>query len=375
MFKLLHCADIHLDSPFRSKTAEQSETARRELKNAFLSLIKTVKDEGISLVLMAGDVFDTPSVSADTLAFFKEAVASVPETVFVISPGNHDPYSKTGVYSGEFPPNVRIFKEAELSYVDIEGTNIRVYGYAFCDTNILESCPFVGNKPEDDSKINLLCGHAEIGDPLSPYCPVSLRDIEESGFDYCAFGHIHLSEGVKRVGQVPYAYSGCLCGRDFGETGPKGAIVVTLDGSKASGLKKSYEQRSFSRYDYEERSLDISGAFDGFEMRARLGALLSETKYETFLRVSLSGHVPPDLKIDLRSLEDELSERVFYLEIRDETLPLYGTERLKSDPTILGEFFRELLPMLEGGTPEERRLAAKALRAGIAALRGEELPE
>ena len=78
MIKVLHCADIHLESPFHSKTAEQSALMRRELKKSFLSLINTVKTEKIDVVIMAGDVFDTPFVSAETVAFFNEAVSSVP---------------------------------------------------------------------------------------------------------------------------------------------------------------------------------------------------------------------------------------------------------------------------------------------------------
>ncbi len=369
MTTLLHCADIHLDTPFRSKNAEQSAIARRELKNAFLSLIKTVKEEKIPLVLMAGDVFDTPYASADTVAFFKEAVADAPDTFFVISPGNHDPYSEGTVYDGSFPSNVYVFRSTELSYIDVENTNFRVHGYAFCGTNVLESCPFIGKRADGESKINVLCGHAEVGDPLSPFCPVSLKDIEETGFDYCAFGHIHLNEGVKTAGKVPYAYSGCLSGRDFGETGEKGAIKVTFDGKKPS-----FESKIFSRYDYEETELDVSGSCDGSELRRKLFALISGYKKETFLRISLVGYVPPTLVIDVRALESEL-DGVFYLEIRDETLPLYGTEQLKSDPTIIGEFFRSLLPMLENGTAEERKLASDALRAGVCALKGNDLPQ
>ncbi len=367
MIKLLHCADIHLDSPFHSKTPEQSALMRRELKKSFLSLINTVKNEKIDVVIMAGDVFDTPYVSADTVAFFKDAVSTVPNTVFVISPGNHDPYCDGGVYDGAFPDNVRIFKSTELSYVDIEGTNLRVYGYAFVGTNVLEQCPFVGAKPEDESKINVLCGHAEIGDPLSPYCPASVSDIENSGFSYCGFGHIHLNEGVKTAGKVPYAYSGCLNGRDFGETGEKGAIIVTFDGGKLS-----FESIIVSTYDYEEEKLDVSGVSDGSELRRRISSLASRYKKETFLRIELVGFVPTTLNIDTKALESEISG-VFYLEIRDLTLPLYGTEQLKNDPTIIGEFFRSLLPMLENGTPDERRVAAKALRVGIAALKGEDV--
>lgn len=369
MIKVLHCADIHLDSPFHSKTKEQSALMRRELKKSFLYLINTVKNENVDVVIMAGDVFDTPFVSAETVAFFNEAVSSVPNVKFVISPGNHDPYCDGGVYDGAFPDNVRIFKSTELSYIDIEGTNLRVYGYAFVGTNMLEVCPFVGVTPEDSSKINVLCGHAEIGDPLSPYCPASVSDIENSGFDYCGFGHIHLNEGVKMAGNVPYAYSGCLNGRDFGETGEKGAIIVTFDGKKPS-----FESKIISTYNYEEATLDASGITDGGELRRRISALVSEYSETTFLRVELVGFVPTSLNIDTKALEEEING-VFFLEIRDLTLPLYGTEQLKNDPTIIGEFFRSLLPMLENGTPDERRVAAKALRVGIAALKGESISE
>lgn len=340
---------------------------RRELKKTFLSLIDTVKTEKIDVVIMAGDVFDIPYPSSDTVAFFKEAVASLPNVKFVISPGNHDPYCEGGVYNGKLPENVHVFKSTEMSFIDVEGTNLRIYGYAFVGGNTLESCPFVGFKAEDDGKINILCGHAEVGDPLSPYCPVSLTDIENSGFDYCGFGHVHLSEGVKTAGGVPYAYSGCLNGRDFGETGEKGAMIVTFDGSKPS-----FEKIVLSTYNYEEARLDVSGITEGGELRRRLSALVSEYKAETFLRIELVGFVPTTLNIDVKALESE-TVGVFFLEIRDLTLPLYATEQLKNDPTIIGEFFRSLLPMLESGTPEERRTAAKALRLGIAALRGEDV--
>lgn len=369
MLKLLHCGDIHLDSPFHSKTPEQSSLMRRELKKSFLSLINTVKEEKIDVVIMSGDVFDTPYASADTVAFFKDAVSTVPKTKFVISPGNHDPICEGGVYDGAFPDNVCIFRDTALSHIDVEGTNLRIYGYAFVGSNVLESCPFAGFRVEDESKINVLCGHGELGDPLSPHCPVSLSDIENSGFDYCGFGHIHLNDGVKTAGGVPYAYCGCLNGRDFGETGEKGAIIVTFDNKKPL-----FEQKTFSNYTYEWEKLDVTGTPDGSELRRKISALVSEYKNETFLRIDLAGYVPTTLNIDINALESE-TDGVFFLEIRDLTLPLYGAEQLKNDPTIIGEFFRSLLPMLENGTPEERRTAAKALRIGIAALRGEDIAE
>ncbi len=370
MYKLIHCADIHLDTPFHSKSSEQASAGRRELRRAFLSVIECIKKEGIAVALLAGDIFDSAYASADTVAFFKDAVASAPDCTFVISPGNHDPYTEDGVYGGEFPANVHIFVSNELSYIDVPNTDIRVYGYAFTSPS-LDICPFISKKPEDREKINILCAHADIGNPLSVYCPVSVNDIAGSGFDYCAFGHIHLNDGVKSAEGVPYAYSGCLSGRDFGETGPKGAIIASIDSDK----KPTFESRIFSRYDYEERTLDVTGVCDGSELRSRINNVIDGLKSEIFLRLELVGTVPMTLTVDTSALEDEMSDKVFYIEIEDSTLPLFDAEQLKNDPTIMGAFFSELLPMLENGSASERRIAAKALKVGISALRGEELPE
>ena len=73
---------------------------RRELKKSFLSLINTVKTEKIDIVIIAGDLFDTPYVSAETAQFFKNAVSEVPNGKFVISPGTPDPLCAGGVYTG-----------------------------------------------------------------------------------------------------------------------------------------------------------------------------------------------------------------------------------------------------------------------------------
>ena len=94
MVKLLHCADIHLDTPFRSKSAERSAALRRQLRRAFSAMVEYARKENINIVLLAGDVFDTRTVTSDTVNFVKESFASAPECTFVISPGNHDPYTK-----------------------------------------------------------------------------------------------------------------------------------------------------------------------------------------------------------------------------------------------------------------------------------------
>ena len=129
MPKLLHCADLHLDSPFRDRDAERSARRRRELRRIFSSMIDYVKAEKIPLVLIAGDLFDGACVTSDTVAYVKEAFASAPDCRFVIAPGNHDPRTPDSVYEKEaFPDNVYVFQGDQLSSFDFPELNTTVYG-------------------------------------------------------------------------------------------------------------------------------------------------------------------------------------------------------------------------------------------------------
>ncbi len=373
MLKVLHCADLHLDSPFTSESAEKSEVRRTELRGSFSSLILFAKSQKVDLVLLSGDLFDSELVTRDTAAFFVKELSGAASCRFVIAPGNHDPFTPDGVYAKTaFPENVFLFRDTSLSKFSFPELNADVYGYAF-QKSTLDACPFAGKRPENPGRINLLCGHADVGNPLSPYCPVSEEDIAASGFDYCAFGHIHRTEGVKKVGGSYYGYSGCLEGRDFGETGHKGALYLEISKNGGS-LSVSAKGVHFSRRRYEIASADLSGCADGASLFEKAKAAISG-KYgaDTLLRLTLTGIVPPSLKIDVEALRAKLSPGLFYLEILDRTLPLYDAGALEKDPSVRGAFFREFLPLLQTGTPEERAKAARALRIGLAALAGEDV--
>ncbi len=373
MPKILHCADIHLDTPFKSGNAGKSEERRRELRQTFSSMMRYIKENGVELALIAGDLFDSGFVTKDTADFVARELASASPCIFVISPGNHDPYTKGGVYeSTDFSDNVYIFDEPKLTSFYFPEINTEVYGYAFTDTTLTEN-PFAGRVPSDLSRINILAAHADVGNPLSVYCPVSEKDISDSGFDYCAFGHVHGSEGVKKAGNVSYAYSGCIEGRDFGETGHKGAVVAEIN--KEHGLVTvDSETVRFSKRRYEIMTLDISGAAEKESTVAEVAAAVSSAEYgeDTLLRLVLAGNVSPSLKIPTEELSAMLSEDLYYVEVINRTLPLYDVAALEKDPSIRGAFFRELRPRLETGSIEERAAAARALRIGLAALSGED---
>ena len=59
MAKVLHAADFHLDSAFRSLPEEQARLRRQESRELPGRLVDWANDHGAQLMLLAGDLFDS----------------------------------------------------------------------------------------------------------------------------------------------------------------------------------------------------------------------------------------------------------------------------------------------------------------------------
>ena len=66
MLKFIHAADFHLDSPFGALTAQQAAARRRESRELAFRLANYVNQQGIDLVLLAGDLFDSGNAFRET---------------------------------------------------------------------------------------------------------------------------------------------------------------------------------------------------------------------------------------------------------------------------------------------------------------------
>ena len=101
--------------------------------------------------------------------------------------------------------------------------------------------------------------------------------------------------------------------------------------------------------------------------------MISDKKYdsETALKVELVGYVDPRFSVPMNMENDAFG--LYYFNVIDKTLPLYGTEHFKRDMTVKGEIFRSLYPSLTSEKEEERLLAAKAFRVALAALENREM--
>ncbi|MCD7776814.1 MAG: metallophosphoesterase, partial [Firmicutes bacterium] len=92
--KILHTGDVHLDSPFSGLDPDRAAERKAELRAAFDSLLSFVSQNGVDILLIAGDLFDSGFATHDTVELLKSGFARIPGCRVIISPGNHDPYTR-----------------------------------------------------------------------------------------------------------------------------------------------------------------------------------------------------------------------------------------------------------------------------------------
>lgn len=366
MIKIFQFADLHLDSPFASQSVAKAAAARQRLRELFCRMIKYARDGEYDLVLIPGDLYEDGYLTEETMRIVVSELATLACPVF-ISPGNHDPYTRSSLYKcAKFSENVHIFEGSKLTRIDLPDIGVDVYGYAFTSPSLPENL-IANRRVSDTGIVNILCAHTDVFSPTSNYAPTTYADIEAAGFTYAALGHLHNAPEIYRS-SCTAAYSGFAEGRGFDELGKGHALSVTIfDTGEVKTVET--ERISFSTHSYEIRNLDVSGAEDDASVLGKIRSLISAAEYgsETSLRILLTGTVAPAYRPNVAFLERAGRAGLDMLEVRDETLPLLGGE-LDADITLRGEVYRYLKDKMTSGTEDERETASLALRIALAAL-------
>ncbi len=372
--KILHTGDIHLDSSFSRSDVGSASSRRDELRTTFIRMMRYARENGIDMILIAGDLFEDSFISRETLAMLIREFSAFGKPI-VISPGNHDCAAPGSIWEKNvFPENVYVFTEPTLSYFAFDQYGADVYGYAFTAPSRTD-CPLSGAHVNNPDRINLLCAHGDMSSPLSSYCPITKADLAAFGAEYAALGHIHNPEGIVSDGSRAYAYCGCLEGRGPDEVGPKGAVVVDIQ--KKNGMAHVTAQRvRFSSRRYERLAIDCTGADTLTLIEDVLAEEIGKNALgaDTCLRAVLTGAVSPSLVIDKRSLATRFSQ-LLSLEILDETIPRLDAQEFENDRTVRGAFYRAMRNKIETASPREREIAVRALRLGLAAIAGENISD
>lgn len=370
--KILHTADLHLDSPFGGNPLE-SERRREQQRTVLKKIFATAKERQCEMIVIAGDLFDGNYVTSVTerlcLRLFREA-----EVPVILAPGNHDPYVEGSFYRRtDLPDNVFVFTSPELQCFDFDRLNVKVFGYAFCGVSHPQRPLADAPLPEEDGMWRILCAHADLGVAVSRYAPMTAEEAVRLGMDYVALGHVHRPPApLEREGTL-FCYSGIPQGRGFDESGDGHVLLVTLE----EGKKPTAEPIAVSEERYLWEELDLGAVDDETQLKEKIAwaAQTYAASGRTHLRLTLTGSVDPQWISDLKASgafeQGDLAE----LELDDRTLPFADGAYLERDTTLRGAFYRSLLPKLIGDDPRERRLALRALQIGLAAIENRPIPQ
>ena len=360
MIRLLHAADLHLDSPFSALAPQQAARRREEQREMVRRLRQECERLSCDVLLLAGDLFDRDFVYRESAELLCAELGKLKARVF-IAPGNHDPWSPDSVYATlQWPENVHIFCSRSMESVQLPALNLRVCGAAFLEPR--EAGLMQGFTVPADGMISVMVLHGDLGNPSSPYNPISEAEIAASGLRYLALGHIHRGE-ERVIGGVTVGIPGCAIGRGFDETGVKGALLVELSETDCKLTRIPLGGRIY-------QSLSVPVEEDPLSaIEAQLPADPSRDIY----RITLTGSCP---KPDLLALRQKLAPRFYSLELVDETLPPLELWHAAGEDNLKGVFLHLLQDIYNQAPDEaERRLAADAARLGLAVMEGREVPE
>lgn len=240
--RLVHAADLHLDSPLRGLSRLPDPEVARELRQAsrraLENLVYAVLDEGAQALVLAGDVYDGDWTDYATGRFFAEQMGVLHESgvpVFMAA-GNHDAESVI-TRALALPPNVSVLSTHHPESVVRDDLGLAVHGQGFAKKAVTENL-VVSYPKRIPGLVNVGILHTAVtgAEGHANYAPCTPQDLARTDYDYFALGHVHEHTVVNRGHRVA-AFSGNLQGRTPRETGPKGALVVDAEADERAALR------------------------------------------------------------------------------------------------------------------------------------------
>ena len=356
--KIIHTADLHLDSRIDGLDAEKARIRRGEIVRSFERLCDYAAKNSVQAVIIAGDAFDTARVTAKTLGRFLQAIRACKGVEFLYLAGNHDESAAIAEQNAELPPNLKFFGKEWTAFSFGEVT---VSGIILDKANAKYVYDGLKLRPDD---INIVCMHGQVLGYRSEDAAetISIPLMRGKNVDYLALGHIHSFDKEKIDDRGIYAYCGCLNGRGFDETGEKGFVLLDCEKDGIDVRFVPFSDRVFHTKEY-----DVAGATDFYALRDEvLDDLKRDCAPEDLIKVVLKGERRADFIIDTDDLTTRLNEEYFFGKVYDKTLIKVSEDDYAEDKSVRGEFVRSVLA---SDLSAEEKTAV--ITKGLAALKGE----
>ena len=299
--KFIHCADLHLDSPFQGLTTKEPSLADRfkhSTNEAFVKIIDLCLTEKVDFLTIGGDTFDGADRSLSAQILLRDQLERLEKTNIpvIIVTGNHDPLSDW-LTEIKFPKNVHLLGSDKVDRVPIEKdgkTITAIFGISYKVSDVTENLSLKFQAREMDTvSIGLL--HANVGSRKehAVYAPCTINDLKSGNMDIWLLGHIHTPEIICEKPLI--LYPGNIQGRHVNEDGPRGCYIIKIDPDR----KISYEFKPVQTILWKQEEINIRNISSVIELADLLSdkceeelSNLSDNENGIVIRWKLTGPSP-----------------------------------------------------------------------------------
>ncbi len=356
--KFIHCADLHLDSKMDTLPSEKSKIRREEIVRTFERLVDFANKNLVVAIIISGDMFDTKRVTVRTKERILQKIKDNKNIDFIYLPGNHDDINFISEIE-ELPVNFKIVTDEWCKFVY---DKVTVSSIKLTPINALTVYDDLNLK---EDQVNIVALHGQIADYKSTENAekISLPKLKDKFIDYLALGHIHNYSNGQLDLRGKYAYSGCLDGRGFDETGEKGFVLLNIENGKVSDEFITFCSRKLVEYEF-----DVTKKESWIETKNEIISYLEQNVDDSSLiKVVLTGEHSTDFDIDKDGLSYRLNETFFFVKVVDKTELKINSDDFSLDKSVRGEFVR-LVWESDLKSEEKQRI----IMSGLNALKGED---
>ena len=338
--KIIHCADLHLDSKLESNLSkEQAKQRKGEILNTFTHMVEYAAENDIEIILISGDLFDRNNISATAVNTVKHAISSHPGIRFYYLKGNHD--SNSFIKPDEIlPENLKLFDNDWKSYnengITITGAElVKENSGSIYNTLLLDN---------DSFNIVMLHGQEALSSSRSKDKTeaVNIKALKNKGINYLALGHIHAYKEDRIDARGIYCYPGCLEGRGFDECGEHGFVLLDID---PVSHEFTHDFIPFALRRLTDIRTDISECMTSAEIIISIENEMekNDCMSSDLVKIVLAGSPALSCEKDIAYILSAFSDKFFFVKIYDETKPRIDAEDFRLDSSLKGEFVRCVL--------------------------------
>jgi DNA repair protein SbcD/Mre11 len=318
MIKIIHTADLHFGLAFN-----RYPTVAERLKEERLKALKALVEHGNTAeahgFVVAGDLFDSRTVSLNLVKEVKSALSAFNGDVFVI-PGNHDWYNQSANENKiwkwfEDAPgaNVHFLKQWTPYTFTLNHRDVTFYPCGchqkHSDDNLLG---WVQEAKKNSACINIGIAHGNVEgfglDDEGRYFNMTGQELAGAGVDCWLLGHIHAPHPTgTTAGHETFFFAGNHCPDSWKTDRLGGAWLIDIDDDKnVKGTRWNHAGICF-----KDRSIFVNHPND---LDGLIRQLQDMDASQTIIRLSVVGALTEEEREEGRARVEEVLVHFLYYE-------------------------------------------------------------